>query len=118
MGSTLREERMAPNRYLGEFEQMVLLAILQTGEEANGYAVRRMLEEDAGRSVSKGAFYTTLDRLESKGYLTWELREPTGDRSDLPQRHFSVTPAGIEELKRSRRALLTLWSGLEGVLDG
>lgn len=108
---------MAPNKFLGEFEQMVLLAVLQAGEEANGYAVRRTLEEDADRSVSKGAFYTTLDRLEGKGYLTWELREPTSDRSDLPQRHFSVTPAGLDELRRSRKALLTLWSGLERVLD-
>jgi DNA-binding PadR family transcriptional regulator len=108
---------MAPNRFLGEFEQVVLLAVLQAGTEANGYAVRRTLEQDADRSVSKGAFYTTLDRLESKGYLSWELREPTGDRSDLPQRHFSVTPAGLDELKRSRKALLTLWSGLERVLD-
>lgn len=105
-------------RYLGEFEQMVLLAILQAGADANGYAVRRTLEEDADRSVSKGAFYTTLDRLETKGHLTWELREPTSGRSDLPQRHFSVTPAGLDELRRSRRALLKLWSGLEGVLDG
>jgi DNA-binding PadR family transcriptional regulator len=108
---------MAPNRFLGEFEQMVLLAVMQAGDDANGYVVRRTLEEDADRSVSKGAFYTTLDRMESKGLLTWELREPTSDRSDLPQRHFSVTPAGLDELRRSRRALLTLWNGLERLLD-
>ena len=109
---------MGTNRYLGEFEQMLLLAILQSGRDANGYAVRRTLEQDADREVSKGAFYTTLDRLEGKGYLTWELREPRGDRSNLPQRHFTVTPEGLEELRRSRGALLKLWSGLEGVLDG
>ena len=105
------------SRYLGEFEQVVLLAILQCGPEANGYAIRRALEEQVDRSVSKGAFYTTLDRLEEKGYLTWELREPTESRSRMPQRHFRVTPEGLDELRRSRAALLTLWSGLEGLLD-
>jgi DNA-binding PadR family transcriptional regulator len=102
---------------LGEFEQMVLLAILQSGRAANGYAVRRALEEEAGRVVSKGAFYTTLDRLEDKGYLTWKLREATEARSRLPQRHFKVSPEGLAELKKSRRVLLKLWTGLEGLLD-
>ncbi len=108
---------MSPNRYLGEVEQMALLAVLQTGATANGLGVRKMLEEEADRTVSKGAFYTTLDRLEDKGYLTWELREATEARSRLPQRHFTVTRAGIDELMRSRTTLLKLWSGLEGVLD-
>jgi DNA-binding PadR family transcriptional regulator len=108
---------MARNRYIGEFEQMVLLAVLQRGQQANGYEVRRALEVEADRSVSKGAFYTTLDRLEEKGYLTWEVREPTESRSNLPQRHFRVTPAGLDELRRSRMTLMKLWSGLEHVLD-
>lgn len=109
---------MARNKYIGEFEQMVLLAILQRGRDANGYEIRKELEREADRTVSKGAFYTTLDRLEDKGYLTWELREPTEARSKLPQRHFTVTPAGLDELRRSRRTLMKLWSGLEQVLDG
>jgi len=108
---------MAPKRYLGEFEQMVLLSILQTGAKANGYRVRKALEDEADRTVSKGAFYTTLDRLEDKGYLLWELRESTEARSRLPQRHFTVTKAGREELRRSRSTLLKLWSGLEEMLD-
>ena len=109
---------MARSKYIGEFEQMVLLAILQGGRNANGYEVRKELELEADRTVSKGAFYTTLDRLEDKGYLTWELREPTEARSKLPQRHFTVTPAGLTELRRSRKTLMKLWSGLEQVLDG
>ena len=108
---------MAPNRYIGEFEQVVLLAVLQRGQDANGYEVRKELEQEADRTVSKGAFYTTLDRLEAKGYLTWKVREPTGGRSSLPQRHFKVTPAGLDELRRSRKTLMKLWSGLEQVLD-
>jgi DNA-binding PadR family transcriptional regulator len=108
---------MATNAFLGEFEQMVLLAILQCRDQANGLEIRRELEESAGRRVSKGAFYTTLDRLESKGYLTWETREPEQGPSKLPQRHFTVTPSGLDELRRSREALQNLWRGLDDVMQ-
>ena len=108
---------MARSKYIGEFEQMVLLAVLQRGRNANGYEVRQELELEADRPVSKGAFYTTLDRLEEKGYLTWEVRQASAARSKLPQRHFTVTPAGLDELRRSRKTLQKLWSGLEHVLD-
>lgn len=107
---------MAPNRFLGEFEQMLLLAILQTNGSANAFEIRRELEESAGRTVSKGAFYTTLDRLESKGFLTWTTEQVEGRRGGHPQRFFEVTPAGIGELRRSRRALINLWRGLDEVL--
>lgn len=107
---------MASKKFLGEFEQMVLLAVLQRGRGANGYEVRRELEETAGRTVSKGAFYTTLERLERKGYMTWTVRLPEG--RGLPQRHFTVTPQGVAELRKSRDALVKLWSGLEEVLGG
>jgi DNA-binding PadR family transcriptional regulator len=103
--------------FLGEFEQMVLLAILQCGADANGFEVRRELEVSAGRRVSKGAFYTTLDRMEGKGYLNWVARVPEGGASSLPQRHFTVTPQGLDELRRSRDALMNLWRGLDGVLE-
>lgn len=108
---------MANANFLGEFEQMVLLAVLQRGERANGYEIRQELEASAGRTVSKGAFYTTLDRLESKGYLRWETRIPEGGASSLPQRHFRVTPSGMEELRRSREALMNLWRGLDGFME-
>lgn len=109
---------MAPKSYLGEFEQMVLLAIMQRGKEANGFQIRRELEHSVGRAVSKGAFYTTLDRLERKGYLEWEARVPEESSSSLPQRHFTVTSTGIAELQKSRAALLKLWRGLERALGG
>lgn len=108
---------MGRNAYLGEFEQMVLLAILQRGDDANALEVRRELEESADRRVSKGAFYTTLDRLERKRFLTWTSRAPDQGRNGLPQRHFRVTPAGVDELRRSRAALTRLWRGLDEVLD-
>ena len=82
---------MAPKSFLGEFEQMVLLAILQRGEDANALEIRRELEESANRKVAKGAFYTTLNRLERKKYLSWTARTVGEGRSGLPQRHFKVT---------------------------
>ena len=108
---------MASNGFLGEFEQMVLLAILQGRDHANAYEVRRELEASANRSVSKGAFYTTLDRMERKGYLTWVTRPREGGPSPLPQRHFTVTPSGLEELRRSRSALMNLWRDLDELLE-
>lgn len=107
---------MASRRFLGEFEQMLLLAILQADSSANAFGIRRELEERAGRTVSKGAFYTTLDRLEEKGFLTWTAEAVDGRRGGLPQRCFQVTPEGVAELRRSRRALLNLWHGLDEVL--
>jgi PadR family transcriptional regulator PadR len=108
---------MPTNTFIGEFEQMILLAILQRGENANALEIRRELEASADRRVSKGAFYTTLDRLEKKGYLTWSARVAEGGRSGLPQRHFRVTPEGIAQLQKARDALTRLWRGLDGVLE-
>jgi len=107
---------MTRQRFLGEFEQMLLLAVLQTDGSANAFEIRRELEERASRRVSKGAFYTTLDRLEAKGFLTWTAAPVEGQRRGHPQRLFRVTPEGISELRRSRNALTNLWRGLDEVL--
>jgi PadR family transcriptional regulator PadR len=103
---------MSPNAFLGEFEQMVLLAILKQGEHAFALEVRREIEESAERTVSRGAFYTTLDRLERKGMVEWTETEPAVRRSG-PLRRFTVTPEGVAALRTSRRALETLWTGLD-----
>jgi DNA-binding PadR family transcriptional regulator len=108
---------MPPIRFLGEFEQMLLLAIIQTDGSSNAFEIRRELEESAGRRVSKGSFYTTLDRLETKGFLTWKAAQVEGERGGRPQRFFEVTPEGIAALRRSRSALLNLWRGLDAVLE-
>lgn len=105
-----------PKSFLGEFEQMVLLAILQRGDTAYGIEVRKELERSARREVSRGAFYTTLDRMEAKGYVKWKTMPSAADRGGMPQRLFKVNPAGIRALRASRKALLTLWRGLDEVL--
>ena len=106
-----------PKGFLGEFEQMVLLAILQQGDNAFGLEVRREIERSADRSVSRSAFYTTLDRLERKGLVEWREAEPKDPHRKTPVRLFRVTERGKEALRRSRRALWTLWRGLDHIVE-
>lgn len=101
---------------LGEFEQRVLLAILRCDDDPPAADVRRELERLQGREVSRGAFYTTLERLEAKGLLTWRLRS-RGRSSDLPERCLQVTPDGMKALRELRKALLSMWGGLEPLFD-
>jgi PadR family transcriptional regulator PadR len=108
---------MTPS-FLGEFEQMVLLAILQLDEGAFAVSVLHELDGRAGRQVSRGALYKTLERLEEKGLVEWELESATPERGGHPRRLFRVTGAGVSALQASRDALLRLWDGLEGVLGG
>ena len=111
---------MAEPIYLGEFEQLVLLAVLRTGQgetsAASGAAVARELEEYAGRRVSRGALYTTLDRLESKGLLRWKIATGGPERGTLPRRAYAVTPRGMTAIRESQRTLQRMWRGLEQVL--
>ena len=102
--------------YLGEFEQLLLLAILRL--DANAYAadMARELETRAGRTVSRGALYTTLDRLEDKGLLRWKAVPGGEERGGLPRRLYTVTPAGVAALRASRDTLRKMWRGVEAIL--
>ena len=102
---------------LGEFEQLVLLAVLQLKKEATGAGISQALEEKADRRVSRGALYSSLDRLESKGYLTWRVEGSTPERGGHPSRLFAVTESGLEALREHQRALRNLTQGLDEVLD-
>ena len=109
---------MSPKSFLGEFEQMVLLAILQQNQKAFALEVRREIERSAGREVSRGAFYTTLERLERKGFVRWSEQVPDDPRRNGPLRRFAVTRAGVQALRESRRALDALSRGLDEVFGG
>jgi DNA-binding PadR family transcriptional regulator len=104
---------MPAKSYPGEFEQMVLLAIMQCGAQAFALEVRRKLEDSTGRTVSRGAFYTTLDRLERKGLLDWSMASPADARTAGELRRYRVTREGVDALRASRAALMTLWRGLD-----
>jgi PadR family transcriptional regulator, regulatory protein PadR len=103
--------------YLGEFEQVVLLAILRLGDDAYAIPIREEIEARTGRSVARGALYTALDRLETKRYLRSRMSGPLAERGGRSRRYFVVTSVGLAALRGSRRALLQLWSGLERLLE-
>lgn len=98
--------------FLGEFEQMVLLAVLRLGDEAYGWSVGQELAAVAGRDTSSGALYTTLDRLETKGLLRSTVAEGGPERGGRPRRYLAVTPEGAAALHRSRDAMDRLWDGV------
>jgi PadR family transcriptional regulator PadR len=102
--------------YLGEFEQLLLLAVLRLGSDAYGPGIARQLEARAGRSVSRGALYTSLDRLEDKGLLRWKAAAGTPARNGLPRRVYTVTPAGVSALRASRETLRRMWRGIDHLL--
>ena len=107
---------MSRQAFLGEFEQMVLLAILQLEGRAYGPNISEVLEARAGRQVSRGALYSSLDRLQQKKALRWRIEGTTSERGGHPMRRFEVTAAGVKALRASRQALTSLWSGLDHVL--
>jgi PadR family transcriptional regulator, regulatory protein PadR len=98
---------------LGEFEQLVLLAVLRLGPNAYGVPIRREIEECTGRPVARGAVYMTLERLHAKGYLRSWHSEPTAERGGRSRRHYEVTRSAVAALGDSRKALLRMWRGLE-----
>ena len=100
----------------GEFEQLVLLAILQLRADAYASALRARIQDDAQRKVTRGALYATLDRLTAKGWVDWAVEDTTPERGGIPRRCFSVTPAGIDAARRSYTAVRTLADGLDDVL--
>jgi PadR family transcriptional regulator len=101
---------------VGEFEQVVLLAILRLGDEAYAVSIRDEILACTGREVARGSIYITLDRLETKGYLRSWFGEPTAERGGRAKRYYALRPRAIEALKASRRALVSLWSGIEAKL--
>ncbi|MEM7414056.1 MAG: helix-turn-helix transcriptional regulator [Gemmatimonadota bacterium] len=99
---------------IGEFELLVLLAILRQADEPYANRVRADLEANSGRAVTRGALYRTLDRLASKGLIEWEV-EPSGtpERGGHPMRRLSVTDEGREAARDSRDVLMRFFDGLE-----
>ena len=108
---------MSGTDLLGEFEQLVLLAILQSREEAVALNVRAEIEAATARSVSRGALYRTLDRMTNKGLVESALEEGGAVRGHNPRKTFIVTPAGLAALRRSRSVVSKLSAGLEDMLE-
>ena len=98
---------------LGEFEHLVLLAIVRLDADAYGSTIRREIEEQTGRSIAIGALYTALDRLERKGYVSSRMSDPTPQRGGRAKRYFTLRSAGATALERSREALTRMWAGVD-----
>jgi PadR family transcriptional regulator PadR len=98
--------------YLGEFEQLLLFALVQLEEDAYGGRIRELIEARTGRSVSPGAIYTALDRLEQRGLVTSSLGEATPQRGGKRKRYYTLQPAGVELLRQSHEALTRMARGL------
>ena len=103
---------------LGEFEQMVLLAILHVPGEAYGVPIVEEIERRTGRTISRAAVYVTLVRLEKRGLVTSWMGEPTGERGGKARRCVRIEPKGVEALSESRRAMERMWGDLDPGLVG
>jgi PadR family transcriptional regulator, regulatory protein PadR len=101
-----------PSIYLGEFEQIVLLAVLRLGEKAYGVPIRAEIENRASRKVTVGALYATLDRLEAKGLVHSWFADATAQRGGRSKRYFKLLPAGVEALSGSKAVFDRMWEGL------
>ncbi|TDF35436.1 PadR family transcriptional regulator [Alteromonadaceae bacterium M269] len=99
-------------KFLGEFEQVALLALIRLGDEAYGANIRQLIHNQVDRDVAIGALYSTLERLEKKGMVSSYLGEPTAERGGRPKRYFAITASGEQGLKRSRDMMNNMWQGV------
>jgi len=108
---------MNDTRALGTFEQQILLAVLQAGEEAYPPLILKKLQEGTGRDVSRGSVYVTLDRLERKGMISSTPGPKEPERGGHPKRFVSLTDTGLSALRETRESLLHFLSDLDTVLQ-
>lgn len=114
----LTTEGRVSHQGLGDFEQLVMLAILQLRGEAYGVPIVDEIERRTGREVSRAAVYITLRRLEDKGLVSSWMSDPTPERGGKPRRYVRVEPRGAHLLRDSREAVDRMWRGLDPRLGG
>jgi PadR family transcriptional regulator PadR len=100
------------DQYLGEFEQLVLLAVVRLADGAYGVPIRREIEKRTDRKVTVGALYTTLDRLQAKGYVSSWFADPTAERGGRSRRYFRIEPLGTEALALAKDMFDRMWKGV------
>jgi DNA-binding PadR family transcriptional regulator len=110
-------EEMPRGSFLGEFELMVLLALIRLGKDAYGVPISREIEERTGREVAIGSVYAALERLQDKRLVASRLGDPTAERGGRAKRYFHITAQGLRKVRETQRALVGLWRGLPQ-LDG
>lgn len=100
---------------LGEFEQLVLLAIVHLRGEAYGIPIVEEIERRTGREPARAAVYVTLRRLEEKGYVSSWMGDPTPERGGKARRYVKIQAAGRRALRESRQLANQMWRGLDPV---
>ncbi len=104
---------MSGQQQLGEFEHLLLLALMQLGGKSYGTKVRQKLQQLINRDTSIGALYATLERMEKKGFIVSELGEPTAERGGRAKRYFEVTAQGKALLRKTKSNLEAMWHGVQ-----
>lgn len=102
---------------LGDFEQLVLLGVLRLDDGAYGAAIRQEIHQRSGRDVSINAVYTTLDRLEAKGFLKSWIGEPTQERGGRRRKFYAMRPSGVAALRQAYHAFTAMAEGLQNRLE-
>jgi DNA-binding PadR family transcriptional regulator len=100
------------DRFLTDFELMVMLAVLRVRDDAYGVPIAREIEVTAGRAVTLAAVYLALDRLRQQGLVSCRLGDPTPERGGRAKKFFSITPAGLRAIRHTQRAFIALWKGI------
>ena len=103
---------MARQGYLGEFELMVMLALMRLDDEAYGVPISHEIERCSGREAALGSVYAALERLEEKGHVTSRLGDPTAERGGRAKRYFKITAQGLHAVRETQKSLMSLWRGL------
>lgn len=99
---------------IGNFELMILLALIRLGDNAYGVPITKEIEERSGRQVSVASVYAALERLSGKGFVVWDLGESTPERGGRAKRFFRITAKGMREVRDTRRVLMNFWESLPG----
>jgi PadR family transcriptional regulator PadR len=105
--------------HLGTFELMVLLAVLRLDEDkAYGIPISTEIEQTTGRSLALASVYTTLERLEDKGWVSSRVGESTAERGGRAKRYFRVTTKGVRRVREAKRALVQMWRDIRELQGG
>jgi PadR family transcriptional regulator len=103
---------------VGNFELMVMLALIRLGDAAYGVPIAQAIEETTGREVLVGSVYAALERLETKGLVKSAVGEPTPERGGRAKRYFHITQEGLRQVRELRSALIRLWQGIPALQAG
>jgi len=109
---------MARSSYLGEFELLVMLAVIRIGDDAYGVPISLEIERQTARSVTFATVYSTLERLQAKGFVHSKLGDATAERGGRAKRYFRVTAAGLRTVREAKRGLVGLWNGVPELEGG